>query len=94
MEVRKSNNFILTKLLPEIDRMKGQVMIAYKHNDLGVKIKGKNADIETITMFSLGTLFELYDKAHGHPIFDAAFIECLEALLEIAKGNSEDGKLQ
>lgn len=93
MEVKRSNNFILTRLLPEIDHMKGQVMIAYKHDNLGIKIKGKNVDIETIAMFSLGTLFELYDKAKGTPIFDAAFIECLEALLEIAKENQKDGEL-
>ena len=44
-------------------------------------------------MFSLGTLFEIYDKAKGHPIFDAAFVECLEALLKIAKENQKDGEL-
>ena len=93
MELKKSNNFILTRLLPEIDSMKGKVMIAYKYSDIGIKIKGKNVDVETVAMFSLGTLFEIYDKAKGHPIFDAAFIECLEALLKIAKENQKDGEL-
>lgn len=93
MELKKSNNFILTRLLPEIDSMKGKIMIAYKHNDLGIKIKGKNVDMETVAMFSIGTLFEIYDKAKGHPVFDAAFVECLNALLEIAKENKNDGEL-
>ena len=45
MELKKSNNFILTRLLPEIDSMKGKIMIAYKYSDIGIKIKGKNVDV-------------------------------------------------
>ena len=98
MEIKKSNNFMLTTLLPEIDKLKGEVCIKYKHDNLGVEISGKHVDLETISMFALGSLFDIYEHTHGTVMFTKAFKECVEELnkrveRDLKEMEEDNGKL-
>lgn len=77
MERRPSSNFILSLLLPQLDKRKAKASIRYKHGMPGLELRGKNIDMEELFMFSIGSAMEVYKYASENSINKRVF--CLAA---------------
>lgn len=78
MEIKKSNNFVLTSIVKGMRAKKSSLSIKFKYSDKGVSFKGHNVDGEEMAMFALGCAWQLYEFAgKDNKIFNGAMKEVL-----------------
>ena len=84
MEIKRSSNYILSRLVETLNNTKGSIKIGYKHGDLGLMIESKKADMQMLTMFALGVTMETMDMVKedekDEEIFFMALKEGVEEL--------------
>lgn len=73
MQRKSSSNFILSLLLPQLDKRKARVSIKYKHGMPGLELRGKRLDMEEMYMFTIGSAMEIYKYASEDSINKRVF---------------------
>lgn len=86
---QKSNNYILDKLLTELNKSKSKIRISYKGGK-AIEIKGKRVDAEEMTLFCIGLIKELYANTNKNIIFNKAVLEALNNLSKEFKNDIEE----
>lgn len=80
----KKENYILGSMIQQLYYMKSSILIKYKGTD-HIEMRCKRCDQETLFMFLLGLLFEIYPSIDKDENFDKAVIESLDNLKKIVK---------
>lgn len=82
MEIKRSSNYILSKLVETLNKTKGSIKIGYKHDDLGLMIESKKADMQLLTMFALGVTMETMDMVDENEKDEEIFFMALKEGVE------------
>ena len=88
-DIKKTNNYILGKLLNEFDKKGTKIEIKYSKENF-IEIKGKGFDYEELSFFLMGILMEAYDKIKPNLVFNMALTEALTNLNKTVRGDLKE----